>query len=49
MRDLADARLRSMLDRLDDGDEEGDEDGDGLATLSNEEMFELIDEELSAP
>ncbi len=51
MSDLADARLRALLDRLDAGgiEGEGEEDGEGLAALSNEEMFELIDEELSAP
>jgi acyl transferase domain-containing protein/acyl carrier protein len=47
VRALLDARLRGLLADLEAADGESDDDG-GLASLSHEEMFELIDEELSA-
>jgi pimaricinolide synthase PimS1 len=47
VRALLDARLRGLLADLEAADGEGDSGGD-LASLSHEEMFELIDEELSA-
>ena len=47
MRERLDSDLRTLLAELSDM-QLGEDDGDNLASMSHEEMFELIDEEFGA-
>jgi pimaricinolide synthase PimS1 len=48
-RELVGTRLRAALAEIADAEAGENEDAGGLASLSDEEIFELIDEELSTP